>query len=225
MKIAARLLRWPSLYELLSVCIATGALFISYLGYTVSRDSYSLSKENEEAQKENLLVRCGYARGKLQFIDTRSNGAIDAIVVGWRVQITDNSLAPVNVESTHIDISMVDGHDILGGTSYSEAKYGADHLLSDEGIYLAPGQSTSIGFDSAFPISPDAAAVDGVRDASTVFEANVVLLNAHFQMNLFGVKESDPRGSGGFESDKYEPFVQFTVKTSRGKTFTNSCSF
>jgi hypothetical protein len=45
---------------------------------------------------------------------------------------------------------MVDGHDILGGESYSDARYGADHLLSEEGIYLAPGQSTSIGFDQAF---------------------------------------------------------------------------
>jgi hypothetical protein len=76
----------------------------------------------------------------------------------------------------------------------------------------------------AFPISPAAAAVDGVRNAPTVFEANEVLHNAHFPMNLFGAKGFNPDVSGALGADNNEaPFVELTVATSRRKTFSNSC--
>jgi hypothetical protein len=203
--------------------VAIGALSVSLLGLGVSRSSYNLSKENEEAQKENLFVRCGYPKGKLQLVSTKGSNPIDAIVLGWQVRITNNSLAPVNLESTHIDISMPNGHDLLGEPSYSDMKYGADHLLSDEGIYLAPGQSTSIGFDQVFPISPGAAEVPGVRNARTVFEANQLLRSAHFRTNLFEARTSNPDVSGALWADDEGPVVEFTVGTSHGKTFSYRC--
>lgn len=214
----------PSLYETVSMTVAILALIVStFMGvrsYDVSENSLAISKEVEEAQKENLLVRCGSVKGTLQFVSTHGDGTIDAIVVGWRSRVTNNSLAPVNLKSTHIDISMPNGHDILGEPSYSNTKYGADHLLSDEGIYLAAGQNTSIGFDQAFPISPGAFEVAGVRDAPTVLQANEVLHNAHSRMNLFEIRES-----GALGADDEFPLVEFTVITSRGKTFSGSCSF
>jgi hypothetical protein len=219
----SRLLRWPSG----SVCVAVGGLCVSVLGYGVSRDSLKVSQESLDLSKatqdknhENLLGICK-RKGKLQFVSTRNNCTIDAIVVGWRALVMSNSDSPVNLQPAYLIVSGTWDRPEIPRMSYSNAKYGADHLLSDEGVSLGSRGSTTIGFDQQIPISPGAVVVKGVTHATTVARANKILWDAHFPTNLFGVTGSDPAGDAGFDDE--EPIVSLNVKTSRGESFGGLC--
>jgi hypothetical protein len=134
------------------------ALAVSIFSCSISKDSYSVSREAEDAQKENVLIVCVNALPYPKFISTTIRNTLDSLKAGWTARITNNSRSAVNIGSLFVDITKTKpdspGSRTNVSVSYSADKYGAQYSLNDAAIYIEPEKSITVGFDEAISVSP-----------------------------------------------------------------------
>jgi len=60
--------------------------------------SFKLSEQTEQAQQENISIKCERVGDKIKFLRIEGKDAPYAIETVWLSRITNNSRAPVNID-------------------------------------------------------------------------------------------------------------------------------
>jgi hypothetical protein len=215
--------KWPSPYETASLVFAGGALILSYFGYQVSRGA-------EDAQKENLLVRCNLIDQKLEFIGEGDTKIPAAVRFAWKVNIYNNGRGPASYDNVSINIANPDTHGwgnvIQSSAAYSPEKFGAEHSLVDRNVFLEAGKGTTVGFDRAIRLNPDGVPVSMVTSTKELAALNAVLSHSKVIADTLskftndGIKEDRRKSVDGTEPN---PVITVTVQTGRENRFTDYC--
>jgi hypothetical protein len=178
-------MRWPSLYEWAS-------LFFPFMALIVSVLSFLVSKQTEDAQKEDVSVSCDPAD---DIEVTWSTDSLEKqplekkyyIIVAWTARITNNSRTPVNI--SYIDVTRdIDANSYQEFTDVAKNKRGAEHLVRDRDISVEPLKSTTVRFTADVPISPKAAVLPGIERAKDLYAANELLRVHGVGIDIFGNK-------------------------------------